>query len=178
MITVWFEPHKTTLDNEAKLASGWNDVDLSPIGAGEQMQECVERFSKLSIQAIFSSDMQRSYKTAAAIAANKSIPIYIDSRLRECNYGDLTQHPKAEVDSLKASKISDPFPGGECYTDCVRRMQDFIEYLRANFDGQTVLIVGHRATQYGLESYILKKPLPQIVTAPWKWQPGWKYELR
>jgi hypothetical protein len=26
MITVWFESHGTTDDNEAELASGWNDA--------------------------------------------------------------------------------------------------------------------------------------------------------
>ena len=45
MITIWFEPHKTSLDNEAGLASGWNDVDLSPLGV-EQLEECAERYGK------------------------------------------------------------------------------------------------------------------------------------
>lgn len=177
MVTIWFEPHKTSLDNEAGLASGWNDVDLSPVGAGEQMDECVKRYSQINIEAIFSSDMQRAYKTAAAVSADRRIPIYIDTRLRECNYGELTQHPKAEVDELKLSKISDPFEGGECYSDCMHRMYEFLDDLKTNFDGKTVLIVGHRATQYGLETYINQKPLTELLTEKWQWQPGWKYQL-
>ena len=31
-ITLIFEAHGTTFDNEAHLSSGWNDVALSPLG--------------------------------------------------------------------------------------------------------------------------------------------------
>ena len=175
MITVWFESHKTSLDNEAGLASGWNDVDLSPLGAGEQMQECVERYAKIELDEVFSSDLQRAYKTAYAIAAERKLPVYLDARLRECNYGELTQHPKKEVDDEKLLRISNAFPGGESYEGCMHRMHNFLEYLKGEFEGKTVLIVGHRATQYGIENFILKKPLDQCLNERWKWQPGWKY---
>jgi len=39
------------------------------------------------------------------------------------------------------------------------------------------MIIGHRATQYGLEHWIKGVPIKDVVTASWKWQPGWKYEL-
>ena len=177
MITLWFEPHKTSLDNEAHLASGWNDVDLSPLGAGEQMQECVERYAKVKLDAVFSSDLQRAYKTANAVAADRKLPVYIDARLRECDYGDLTQHPKKEVDDEKLVRLSNAFPNGESYKDCMYRMHSFLRELQKDFDGKTVLIVGHRATQYGIENFILKKPLDQCVSEHWQWQPGWKYTL-
>lgn len=32
MITVIFESHATTFDNEAHLSSGHNDIELSPLG--------------------------------------------------------------------------------------------------------------------------------------------------
>jgi hypothetical protein len=39
------------------------------------------------------------------------------------------------------------------------------------------MIVGHRATQYGLEHTILGKPIVDVVSAPWSYQPGWTYEM-
>mgnify|MGYP001598165829 CR=1 FL=1 len=39
------------------------------------------------------------------------------------------------------------------------------------------MIVGRRATQYGLEHWIKKIPLKQVIPEPWKWQPGWEYHL-
>lgn len=32
MVTIIFEMHSTSLDNEKHLASGWNDVELSELG--------------------------------------------------------------------------------------------------------------------------------------------------
>ena len=38
MITVVFEAHSTSEDNEAGLASGWNDVALSELGEQERRE--------------------------------------------------------------------------------------------------------------------------------------------
>lgn len=176
MVTIWFESHSTTTDNEAKLASGWNDIDLSELGR-KQTQEPVQRSVERGIEVIFSSDMQRAVKTAVPTAIKLKIPIYVDRRLRECDYGDLTQSSKKIVDEQKVDCISEPFPGGESYEDCMKRMGDFLGWLVQNFEGKTVMIIGHRATQYGLEHHILKKSIKEVVTAPWAYQPGWKYEL-
>ncbi len=177
MITIWFEAHATTTDNEAHLASGWNDVDLSELGR-EQALQPVERSKKRNIQVIFCSDLQRAVKTAVPTAEVLRIPIYADNRLRECNYGDYTQKPKEKMDSQKINRITDPFPNGESYEDCMKRMKDFLDYLKQNFDGKTVMIVGHRATQYGLEHWIKGKTIEQCLTEPWTYQPGWEYELK
>jgi broad specificity phosphatase PhoE len=176
MITIIFEAHSTTIDNEAKKASGWNDIDLSNLGI-RQSQELKDRYLDKQIDAIFPSDLQRAVKTAVPLAAEKHIPIYPDKRLRECDYGDLTQAPKAEVGAQKAKRIDAPFPNGESYQDCISRMRDFLEWLKDNFDGKTVIIVGHRATQYGLEHLINGKDLLTCVTEPWTYQPGWEYKL-
>lgn len=176
MITIWFEAHATTTDNEAHLASGWNDVDLSELGQ-KQTLEPVERSKDRVIEVIFSSDLQRAIKTGVPTAKEMKIPLYVDERLRECNYGDLTQHPKSETDSMKADSIDNPFPNGESYQDCMKRMGDFLNWLKENFDGKTVMIIGHRATQYGLEHHILGKSVKQCVTDSWAYQPGWEYAL-
>lgn len=159
------------------MASGWFDVDLSPLGAGEQLHECAKRYGELALDAIFTSDLQRAYKTACAVAANRPLPVFIDSRLRECDYGDLTRHPKQEVEQQKLLRMTDPFPNGESYEECMVRIHDFLSYLEANYQGKTVLIIGHKATHYGIENFVLKKPLDECISETWSYQPGWKYEL-
>lgn len=104
--------------------------------------------------------------------------VFTDWRLRECDYGDLTQHPKDEVEPLKSAKISTPFPQGESYEQTAARMKSFLEDLLLFHDGETVMVIGHRATQYGLEHWINGNSLLDAVTAPWKWQPGWTYALQ
>ena len=56
-------------------------------------------------------------------------------------------------------------------------MNSFIVDLKQDYQGKTVMIIGHRATQYGLETLIKGIPLAEAVTAPWKGQPGWRYEV-
>ena len=63
MITIIFEAHGTTFDNEAHLSSGHNDVELSPLGI-QQSKEMGERYKDDHFDAIFCSDLQRAYKSA------------------------------------------------------------------------------------------------------------------
>lgn len=178
MINILFEAHGTSFDNENHLASGHNDVALSPLGE-KQAQELGQRRKLEHFDVIFCSDLQRSYRTAEIALGNK-FPIMKDKRLRECDYGDLTQHPSDEVDLLKIKHITKPFPNGESYEDCLKRMKEFLDELKQKYDGhhKMFLIIGHRATQYGLEYWINGKSLEELVTMPFKWQAGWTYVLK
>jgi len=175
MVEIIFESHSTTFDNEAHISSGWNDVELSPLGI-RQSHELGQRYKDATFDAIFCSDLQRSYKTAE-LAFGDRFPIIQDKRLRECDYGDLTQHPADEVTPEKPKRIKEPFPNGESYEQAAERMKSFLDELAEKYDGKKVMIIGHRATQYGLEYVVHAKTLEEIIPAPWSWQPGWTYRL-
>jgi len=175
MVTIIFETHSTTVDNEAKLAAGWHDVALSELGEA-QAKQLGERRAGEHFDAIFCSDLQRSYRTAE-IAFGDKFPIIQDKRLRECNYGTLNRTPKADVEAMRRHALTVPFSEGESYENTSQRMHDFLQDLLKNYDGKTVMIVGHRATQYGLEQWVTGLSLSDSVLAPWQWQAGWKYEF-
>ena len=175
MVTIVFETHATSKDNEAHLSSGHYDVALSELGE-QQSRDLGERYQDDRFDAIFCSDMQRAYQTAE-IAFGSLYQIIRDSRLRECDYGDFTQKPSSIVDPEKAKRISEPFPNGESYEQTAERMKSFLTDLLKNYSDKRVMIIGHRATQYGLEHWIKGVPVKDAVTAPWQWQPGWTYEL-
>src|SRR5581483_11706969 len=175
MLTIIFESHGTTFDNENHVSSGHNDVSLSPLGE-QQARELGARYQSDHFDGIFCSDLQRSYRTAE-LAFDGKYPIIQDARLRECDYGELTQHPSAEVDPLKATHITEPFPKGESYEQTAVRMGEFLKDVQKKYDGKKIMVIGHRATQYGLEHWIKGVPIKDAVTAPWQWQPGWTYKL-
>ncbi len=175
MVQIIFEAHGTTFDNEAKRASGHFDVDLSPLGE-KQAEELGERRGDDNFDAIFCSDLKRSFHTAE-IAFDGKTPIFRDDRLRECDYGDMTLKSSDIVEKEKGQRISKPFPGGESYEQTTERMKEFLTSLKRHYTGKKVLVIGHRATQYALENLINKVPLEKAVTAPWSWQPGWEYKL-
>lgn len=175
MITLIFEAHGTTFDNEAHLSSGHNDVALSPLGI-QQSKEMGERYKDNHFDVIFTSDLDRAIKSAE-IGFGDKFPIIKDARLRECDYGDFTQAPSEEVDKEKPSRIDIPFPDGESYMQTTARMKSFLEDLLKNYDGKKVMIIGHRATQYGIENLVNGIPLEQLIATKFKWQPGWEYKF-
>jgi len=175
MLTIIFEAHGTTFDNEAHLSSGHNDVELSPLGI-QQSKEMGERYKDDYFDAIFCSDLQRAYKSAE-IGFGDRWPIIKDARLRECDYGDFTQHSSAEVDEQKPQRIHEPFPNGESYEHAVSRVQDFFNELIRGHHNSTILVVGHRATQYGLDTLVNGKGIEECLNKPFKWQPYWEYNL-
>lgn len=176
-ITIIFESHSTTFDNENHISSGHYDVDLSPLGL-QQSVELGQRHRDTQLAAVYCSDLQRSYKTAEIAFAERDITIVRDARLRECDYGDFTQGPSDTVSAEKTHRLTVPFPNGESYTDCAVRMKAFLDDVkRKHKDGDTVMVIGHRATQYGLNHCILGHSIEKCVTDPWKWQPGWTYKL-
>ena len=176
MVTIIFETHATTTDNEARLASGHNDVELSKRGE-QQAKDLGKRYVDAHFDAIFCSDLFRSHQTAK-LAFGDKYPIIQDTRLRECDYGLLTQKSKDLIEEERAHRITEPFPGGESYEQTTARIRAFLQELLAKRDGQQVMIIGHRATQYGLEHCLNGVPIEQAVTAQWQWQPGWTYELK
>lgn len=176
MVTIIFEAHGTTLDNEAHLASGHFDIELSPLGI-QQAKELGIRYQKDEIDVIFCSDLQRSYRTAMFAFRGRDIPILQDSRLRECDYGDWTRKSSDKIEKEKGRHLYSPFPHGESYEQTATRIKLFLKDVLKQHDNKRILIIGHRATQYGLEHWINKIPLETTVTASWQWQPGWLYQF-
>jgi broad specificity phosphatase PhoE len=177
MVEIVFEAHSTTLDNESRLASGWFDVGLSELGK-RQAKELGERYKDEVFDAVFCSDLQRSYKTAETAFVDRDFKIVRDPRLRECNYGNLTRYPSEEVESVKTQHINKPFPGGESYNQVRERVGKFLVEVLMDYDDRKVMIIGHRATQYSLENIINSVSLCDAISKPFKWQPGWKYNLK
>jgi len=176
MVTIIFESHGTTLDNESHTSSGWNDAALSPLGE-KQSKELSDRYKNQHIDTVYCSALQRSYRTGEIAFADRGIAIIKDARLNECNYGDLNGQASNVVELEKAKRIVTPFPNGESYEQTSARMKAFLDDVAHKHQGQTIMIIGHRATQYGLEHWINGVPLQKAIGASWKWQPGWKYIL-
>ncbi len=172
---IYFAAHSTTKDNEAEIASGWKDVELSELGV-QQSKEMGERFKNIKIDLICCSDLKRAADTVK-IAFGDKYPIIADKRLRELNYGDFNGKPSEVVGLMKIEKIKEPFPNGESYEQAMVRIHEFYKELKENHPEKTVLIVGHRATQFGLDTLAGGKTLEDCLSVLFKWQPYWEYEL-
>ena len=178
MLTIYYSPHTTSVDNEAGRASGHADVPLSAAGRAGALT-LARAYATIPVDVVFCSDLRRAADTAALLFGAGSAPIVSDSRLREFDYGTLTQAPRELVEAQFPQRISDPFPDGESMVAVAQRMGAFLRDTLGDRDGATVAVIGHRATKWGLDYWCGQQSLEQIVLTPWEWRevPIWRYTL-
>jgi 2,3-bisphosphoglycerate-dependent phosphoglycerate mutase len=160
----------TDTDNERGIATGWLPGRLSEAGLG-----LGERRSNDGVDVVFASDLQRAVETVNTAFPNPTVPILLDWRLRECNYGDLKGAP-LEVLHRK-DHLYAPYPSGESWRDAIARVESFLRNIAALWGGCRVLVVGHSATHWGLDYAIHRQTLEELVEAPFTWQEGWEFVL-
>lgn len=173
-VRIVVETHSTTEDNENGIATGWLPGRLSAAGR-LQAAELGNRRSADGIAAVFSSDLARAAETAAIAFGGSTIPVLLDWRLRECNYGLLNGSPAAEMHAHRADHIDKRYPDGESWRQAATRVQSFLGDLRAHWSGQRVLVIGHIATRWGFDHILLGTPLEELAGRQFDWQPGWEY---
>lgn len=177
MVTITFEVNSTTFDEENSVVSGWSEVRLSQLGM-DQSKQMAQRYAGQDIAAVFSSDLRSAEQTVSIAFDTNPKLVYLDWRLRECNFGDLSQSPAADFNAVKAQYIAQPFPNGESYQQLTERVRSFLFDMKTHFDDKHVLVVGHVGTQYALEALLHNKPIEQSLAEPWNWQAGWNYQLQ
>lgn len=176
-VKITYFVHGTTTDNEKHLATGWAGGELSEKGV-KQSKELGPLMADKHFDVVFCSDLKRAVDSAQLNFDDK-YQILQDKRLRECNYGDFTQQPS---DSFKADMtkfIDEPFPNGESYKDVEKRIADFLEFLKQNYQGKHIAIVAHQAPQLALDVLLKNKTWEEAIAEDWRntkaWQPGWDY---
>ncbi len=176
VIKITYFVHGTTYDNEREIATGQMPGELSPLGV-EQAKKLKELVKDKHFAVVFSSDLKRAY-ASALLGFGDKYNIIKDPRLRECDYGTLTG--KIFNFDLK-KRICVPFPGGESYKDVEKRISDFLNYLKKNYDGKHIAIVAHQAPQLALEVLLKGKSWEEAIDSDWRhtkaWKPGWEYLL-
>jgi broad specificity phosphatase PhoE len=175
-VQIVFESHSTSVDNELGIATGWLPGALSETGRAHA-RALGERRRDDGVAAVFTSDLRRAVETAEVAFGGSGIPVFEDRRLRECDYGELNGMPRMRLESERASRIDEPYPGGESYRDVVERMRSFLDDVAADYDGKRVVVIGHSATRWALDHLLEGTPLEELVDAPFAWREGWEYVL-
>lgn len=172
--------HSITTDNEAGLATGWLQGELSTEGI-KRAKGLAEDLRSRGFDAVFCSDLKRAMDSTELFFGGE-LPVFIDWRLRECNYGDLDGHPAKEFKKDREQEYVDaPYAGGESYKDVEKRMRSFLADVSELFADKHIAIVSHQAPQLALDVLIKGQTWQQAIDSDWRktgaWQAGWEYEV-
>ena len=176
MTTLLFETHSWSEDNELGLASGWRGGALAPRGRG-LAAALGDRRRHDGLAAVFCSDLVRAVETTQLAFAGSDIPILLDWRLRECDFGDWTGRPAADFQDTRLRFLDAPYPNGESWRQAIQRVGRFLPDLHPRWTGARVLVIGHTATRWAFDHFLRGQPLEALLAAPFDWQEGWEYTV-
>ena len=172
-----FETHSISEDNERGIATGWLGGRLSAKGRMLAAELGRRRWDD-GIGVVFASDLNRAVETAQVAFDGSGMPVFLDWRLRECDYGAMNGMPSRELEAERPRRLDEPFPEGESWREAVTRVVGFLDELVTSHRRERVLLIGHVATRWALDHYFLGCPLNELVASPFRWQEGWEYRLR
>lgn len=150
IVTVVLVRHGRSTSNAAgTLAGRTPGVDLDELGR-EQAANLARRLKDITIDRLVSSPLERCRQTLAPLADELNLPVEIDERLLEVDYGswsgrslkDLLHEPLWRV--VQAHPSAAVFPYGEGLADMSARAADAIRGIRQAAEAsQTVLVCSH-----------------------------------
>lgn len=156
---IYLVRHGQTLQNRAGLLQGRSDFPLNEQGEAQARRVgAYFRERGVSFDAVYSSPLCRARQTAALIAGEQ-IPVRVDERLIEMDYGpyegmDLHK-PAPEVLAFFMDFVNVPAPAGmEPLPDVTARLGAFLEELRPEAEGRNILISTHAIALKGALEYL------------------------
>ncbi|GAA2105159.1 bifunctional RNase H/acid phosphatase [Actinomadura alba] len=139
---------ETPLSAERRFA-GTGDIPLTDTGLA-QAKAAALFFARRGVDAVVTSPLARCRDTAAEVAAAVGTEIRVEEGFRETDFGEwegltfaeVRERRPAEMDAWLADPSVAP-PGGESFTDTLRRVIIARDKLKVRYRRQTVLVVSH-----------------------------------
>ncbi|MDD6352346.1 MAG: histidine phosphatase family protein [Lachnospiraceae bacterium] len=158
MSKLYFVRHGQTVWNVENKICGATDSPLTELGheqARETGRVLKERLDKgeIHIDQILTSPLSRAKDTAEEISKITGLPLKVEPRLIEQNFGRWEGTPRNGLDFMKAKEgFADHFGGGESMLQVAQRIYNLIDELKGKPD-RTYLLVAHNGIARIVESY-------------------------
>jgi len=135
--------HGQTIWNAQNKVCGITDVELTEKGR-EQAKVLASAVSDKNINVIISSPLKRAVETGRIVADACNIPIEIDARLLEQNYGIYEGVDRKDEAFLNNKRnFAYKYPGGESMMQVAYRVYGLIDEIKYKYKGKNVLIISH-----------------------------------
>ena len=146
--------HGQTYWNVENKICGTTDIALTPLGH-EQAIQTGKEIVKLGIRfdEILSSPLIRASETARHISEITGVPMRLDERLTEQNFGkyESTARDGAQF-QLAKEQFADTHEGGESMLHLAQRIYNLLDDIKADRE-KTYLLVAHNGIARVVESY-------------------------
>ena len=155
MTTLYLARHGETVDNVNRIMQGQTQGRLTLNGI-RQAEELRDSMAQACLDAVVASDLRRAVDTAAIIAEPHGLPVATTPLLRERDWGSFTGR---YIPELK----DEPWPDNiETLDQLKARAAAFLDLMRREHAGQTVLAVGHGIINKAIQAVLYGKPMQEI----------------
>lgn len=136
---IYFIRHAESKFNLGGIACNNKERNTLTKKGREQAKKIAKDLSKITIDKIFVSEAKRAHETIAPLLKiEKNIPVTIDKRLNECNFGIFGGLPFKSVGKkypeIFKRREKDlwkiPYPDGESFKDVFLRFESFLKDLK------------------------------------------------
>jgi alpha-ribazole phosphatase len=146
-ITLYLVRHGETEWGRRGIAYGHSEASLTDLGR-EQSRGLCELFAPIALQAVYSSDLERTRAAADCIASSHDLPLVAEPWLREINMGEWEGRKIAEImkseQALVDQMFGDPsgfcFPAGEGFTEFFERVWKGVNEILASQRGGVAIV--------------------------------------
>lgn len=171
MLSIYLVPSgETDLSSNGEIL-GINNPPLNVSGL-RYAESKAEEFGPAVLEAVFSGPQKRQLVTARRIAKPHDLPVRIEKRLRDINFGiwsgkswkEIEQQFPKEMSKLR-KKTRFRFPGGEKLKKASKRIVIFSNEIRTNFGTGILMIVADDFVCWIMIAHLTKIPLKDLE--PW-----------
>ena len=152
---LYFTRHGQTVWNVENKICGATDIELTALGH-EQAIELGKKIAagEYGIDEILCSPLVRAAETARHISEMTGIPMRVEQRLKEQNFGKYESTPRdgAEFQMAKTHFI-DRYQGGESMLRLAQRIYNLLDEIRDEEGQKTYLLVAHNGIARIVQSY-------------------------
>lgn len=149
---------------------GAADAPMSPAGEAQIRELAARLRPRVTVEAIYCSDLSRSRRTAELLAGDSAIPIRIRPALREIDMGEWQGLLHRELAALRpadyAARGRDIAnfrpPGGESFADLAARVLPCWRDIVADGEAQVVAVASHAGVNRVILCHLLGAPLANL----------------
>jgi len=145
--------HGQTQWNAENRVCGSTNLPLTDLGK-EQAKLLAEKVKDYNIDVIISSPMMRAMQTAGAVSIATGIPVIMDGRLREHDYGSFEGIDRKKDEYWQQKyQFAAKFPEGESVLQLAQRVYNLLDDVKKAYPDKNVLLVCHGGVSRMIKTY-------------------------